>query len=440
MADFGGLGDASGGAPDGAGADAVQSPSGAVEVPVSREGELWLIGGEMPPAWRLALWRGNGATLWWDAADADGNRGVLISEAPAAAPWIGDLGGSAVAAMLAKAGDSDVAPPTVALAQSSPLVGHARDIAFARWRQAWWPASREALVPPLDPRILAAEKALALHALASASTNAQGAASAQNASDTAADGTARAAALTERARDAGFVDEPALASALFEFAAAELRFGPLPPAAETAPEHPTPGELAAKTRALVDSRGISATVPPGGNPEGADELPRDIADVPPSSGTPVADAALHRAPDLPKSSIGGFVDVDLSYTPNGVVDAAGRAHWRVGFRGASATVTVEILAAPRFGNEPALEPELCASFAGVNARLTLADGVWRGEHPVPLSTLTHPPAETSLLLYIPGHDRQRPSPDAPQLIRIARARLIAPTSASESDAAVREIR
>lgn len=319
----------------------------AVELPVIREETTWLFGAAMPPAWRLAVWQGPGATLWWDVSAPETDLGIVVTDATSALPWIGDVFGEAVSRLLRSQGE----PPAeaFALVRQTPLATAARDVALARWRQAWWPASREKLVPPLDPRLLAAERVDALDRLHKSTTS---------------------AALTDTA---------ALDSARDDLAAAERRF----------------------------SR--------------------------------VDDLALHRAPERTRAPLSGTVPIDVSPIPHGVVDAAAEARWHIAFQGAVPWINLEILAAPRFANEASPEPDLHASFAEINAKLTLAEGAWRAEQPVPLHVLTDPPSDGTLVLYLPGRDTRRPSPDAAELIRIAHERLVAPMSPSEAEAASRAI-
>lgn len=310
-------------------------------LPVTRDGATWIVGPDVPPTWRLAVRSGEGATLWWDVDDPAGCFGVIVTDALAAARWIGDVCGTALTHALI----ADAEPTDVSIIPDATYFPAARDAALARWRQAWWPASRERLVPPLDPRLLAAELADALRLLEPISS------------------------------------EAPTRAALDQLAAARERFGTGP-----------------------------------------------------------VDHALLRAPDRTRAPLSGTVAVDVSRVANGVVDAAAEARWHVVFRGGFPHIAVEVLAAPRFADAAPLEPDLHAGFADATVKLSLEGDAWRAEQPVPLSLLTSPPADRTLVLYVPGSDTQRAKADAAELIRIARERLIVPTSASERDAAAREIR
>ncbi|WP_105565718.1 hypothetical protein [Microbacterium halophytorum] len=323
-----------------AGVPAQPGPTASVPAPVSRDGDIWLVGPGLPPTWRLAVWAGDGATLWWDAGDPDARFGAIVTDAATARAWIGEACGSELVGVLSSEAES----AEVAITPDAVFFPAARDAALARWRQAWWPASRERLIPPLDPRLLAAELADALRILEPISS-----------------------------------DAPTRA-ALEQLAATRRRFG-------TAP----------------------------------------------------VDRPLYRAPDRTRAPLSGTVAVDLSRVANGVADAAAEARWHIVFRGAFPHIVVELLAAPRFANAAPLEPDLHASFADAAVKLTLEGDAWRAEQPVPLTMLTSPPADRTLVLWVPGTDTQRAQADAAELIRVARARLIAPTSPSERDAAARAI-
>lgn len=339
---------------------------------VVREAGLVTIGAAPPPAWRLAVWRGPGATLWWDAADPD-ECGAVVTDTASAAGWLGRAWGAPAAALTGDGADAG-APDAVEVAPGA-FADAARRVALARWRRAWWPASRIALIPPLDPRVTAAELALALADLAAA----------------------------EAGAEAGPDTGRELDRALADLATAERRLGSLDPA------HPVAGHV----RALAAERGVAP------------------AETPPSAHPP-----LRRAPDPVRAPLSGTVPVDAAATPHGVIDAADEARWRVVFRGASASIVLEVLAAPTFAGAPT--PEVYASFAGVTARLALHDGTWAAEHPVPLAALTTPPADRVVQVYAPGHE-PRPAAPAEERIRLARERLLSPQSPAEADAAARPI-
>ena len=372
-------------------------------LPVAWDAGTAVIGGAMPPAWRLAVWRGEGATLWWDACDLQAF-GAVVTDADRALGWLGRAWGAPAASALSASRDTagadrdapEARGPGDALIEvvAGEVAAAARRAALARWRRVWWPASRIALIPPLDPRVTAAELALALADLIRAD--------ACPADERPADERGAGSAVRLAAPDAPEELDRALAG----LAAAERRFGSLDAA----------HSVARDAHALAAERGI--------------DLPHD--------GSRVADPALRRAPDRVRAPLSGEVAVDASGLPHGVIDAADEARWRIAFRGASASIVLEVLAAPAFADESIPEPEMYASFAGVTARLERRDGVWTAERPVPLAALTTPPEDRVVQVFVPDHEARSAAP-ASERIRLARERLLAPTSPSEADAAVRPI-
>ena len=81
-----------------------------------------------------AIYEGAGALLWWNVAT--GESGADVWDAARADAWL-----------------------------SQPELGWhdlAQQAAYSRWRAAWWPASHLRAIAPLDPRLLAAQHAIAL--------------------------------------------------------------------------------------------------------------------------------------------------------------------------------------------------------------------------------------------------------------------------------------
>ncbi|MFC7877011.1 hypothetical protein [Isoptericola sp. NPDC057391] len=296
--------------------------------------------------WRTAVFEGAGALLWWDLGT--GASGVDVWDAPRAAAWL------------------DAVPRQTL-----------RRAALDAWREAWWPASRVAGVPPLDPRVLAARRATTLAAL---------------------DG------VTD--------DDTAVERVLRELAAQVARLGPLEHAAPPAGAGDEPAALAEQVRELADDYGVAldATVAP---PEPAQE--------------DYALAARGGPADGGAPLLEGSDPVDPGAVPQGVVDPWARVTWRVRL---SMTLEVTVPAAPGAGTRLPVAPSAVALPAeGDAAQVAPDDGagrllvplqlrgdVWRGEAPVGPTVLTRRPR---LGLRVPGFTPV-PGVDAAQLVAIAR--------------------
>lgn len=309
----------------------------------------WVLGGATPPAWRLGVWAGAGATLWWDVAEPGTRFGAVVWEVSRASAWLGEVHGPHVSEALREAAAHGRTGRRSVETVPGRLAAAARDAALAQWRQDWWPASRLRLIPPLDPRLVAAELAESLGRLGDANAD----------PDAAEDARAVVAQAEER---------------LGATTATPLIAAPEP---EPAPE-------------------------PGG-------------------------------------ILSGAMTLDLARVPPGVVDATGEARWRVSMRMTGAVISVEILAAPGFADEPPAEVDLRVSVAEVEASLRLRGDVWAARHPVPPEMLASPPVDRAVALSVPGYERSPAPIPSGELIRVARERLIAPASLSEHDAAGREI-
>ncbi|MGM1058342.1 hypothetical protein [Saccharothrix sp. Mg75] len=108
---------------------------------------------------RTALVEAAGALLAWDVL-ADGPPAARVDDPGRAADWLWEVYGDAAGAVLAGADEVDVP------ADGDWRVRDAcRVLAQLEWARAWWPASLPAGVPPLDPVLLAAERAVATSAV-----------------------------------------------------------------------------------------------------------------------------------------------------------------------------------------------------------------------------------------------------------------------------------
>lgn len=272
----------------------------------------------MTPPWRTALFEGAGATLWWDLGT--GASGVDVWDAPRAAGWLD--------------APRDAVRDTM------------RQAALVAWREAWWPASRVAGVAPLDPRVLAARKALALAAL---------------------DG------ITD--------DDEAVERALRELGDHVARLGPLEDA-----------DLAERVRELADDYGAAGSPAPVPVP----------APGPPRENYALA-AAGGRAGGAPLLAGGG--PVDPGAVPQGLVDPLGRIAWEVRL---PLTVVVTVPAAPTVGAPPAVP--LLAAAGGLEVPLRRAGATWFGEAPASPTVLTARPVvrlEVPGFPPVPGVDARR---------------------------------
>jgi len=253
----------------------------------------------LTPAWRTAVLEGAGALLWWDLGT--GEQGADVWDEARAAGWL-DVAGE------------DVLVP-------------ARRAALDAWRAAWWPASRVADVPPLDPRVLTARRALALAAL---------------------DG------VTD--------DDEAVVRALRELAA----LGP----------GPVGGPLDEQVRELAADHGVDlAASDPLGSPGPRPEEYALAAGAAGPRGAPVLD---------------GVDPVDPGAVPQGVVDPLGQVAWRVDLAGgADLTLAVTVPTAPVVGAPPRVTLRAVAGETVVPLRR--AGDAWSGTVPAPPALLAARP-------------------------------------------------
>ncbi len=344
----------------------------------ARLGEGWRIGADAPAPWLVGIVEGAGATLWWPAGD--GEPGGLVWDAATASGWIDAVWGGTTAA-LGEAGAfaGERAGRLQGGVADGPLAGAARRAALAGWREAWWPASRIAGVPALDPRLVTAERAIALAEL---------------------DGALDDAAAVERA--------------LVDHREALRRHGTL--AGSAVP-------LALRVADVADHHGVHLV---GAAPE-APIRPR--AD----------DYALAASGDRAAAALSsGSTRVDPVAVPQGLVDPAGEVLWNVSLGAGGAVLRVAVPAAPRFGDAPAPPVDLRARVGDTELGLAQRGEEWAGEETVPATVLTRPLAAAELI--VPGFAGDPPRGDAraehpgDALVRIARARLAAPESLAEEAA------
>ena len=316
--------------------------------------------GPVPPAHaHAALLETAGALLIWDAADPAGPPTATVWDPALALDVAWQIyGPGAVPVLLERTGSFAPAP--------APARDHARRAALATWAATWWPASSLAGIPPLDPRILAVERADALIAV-------------------------------EHVLDGDELLPVALADGLA--AARALRLAPEIDAAV----RPALAALEARVEEGAADRGITA------GSAAAMPAREDFALAASATARSAADALAE-----------GTEPLDLSAFAPGTVDAAGSAHWQV--RSAESDVVLEI-SVPRAPSISAADPgPLDAVFAGVALTLRPEPGRFAGSAAAPATILLTPPAARTLALASRGY-RGRRDVDAGALLALARERL-----------------
>lgn len=337
------------------------------------------IGSPRPPAWLAAVFEGAGAELWWHVET--GRAGAEVWDAPRAAGWIDEVWPGTSAAVLSDIDANSVgfgrenAPQDLGSAdgrtdlrqnpsgarggsdRTGPLEPYARRAALAAWREAWWPASHTAGIAPLDPRVLAAERLLALAGLDGAADD---------------DDAVRRAAqhLSEQIRAAGSFDAHALDPGDAE------RLAPLVPGGA----HGDPRRRVLDAVAeIADDHGV--------------ELPRVAART-------RADYALAASGSAVGAALlAGSDPVDPGAVPQGVLDPFGRIEWRV-----TATMTIDVTApaAPLFDGVMPDPIELRAHICGADIALERSGDVWSGSGPAPAGILAAPPEHRAVRLRATG--------------------------------------
>lgn len=111
------------------------------------------------PPFLTAIVEAAGALLHWDPTAGVGSPDAHIDDLTAAAGWLSDVYGPAVAAAARDGEETAVAvdPRDPHVVDAVLRLGH------LSWARAWWPAG--ARIPALDPALLAAEITVASHAV-----------------------------------------------------------------------------------------------------------------------------------------------------------------------------------------------------------------------------------------------------------------------------------
>lgn len=317
--------------------------------------------GPVPPApAHAALLETAGALLVWDAADP--------IAPPTAAVWDPALAVDVAWQVYGPGAVPVLREQTGAFApDAAPALNHARRAALATWAAAWWPASTLAGIPPLDPRILAVERADALVAV-------------EHLLDgdellfaVLADGLAAARALHL---------EPRIAAAM----------------------RPALAALEARVEEAAADRGVTT-----GSAAAAMPAREDFA---------LAASATARSAAGVLAE--GTEPLDVSAFAPGTIDPAGSAHWQV--RPGETGVVLEV-SAPRAPATSPTDPEpLDAVFAGVALTLRPERGRFAGSVTTPATILLTPPAARTLTLASPGY-RGRRDVHAGALLALALERL-----------------
>jgi len=107
---------------------------------------------------RTAMIEARGALLSWDATADERFPDAEIHSPAEAAGWLAEIYGAEIAAAV-RSGEERAVP----LPEGAELVDAARRLASLTWATDWWPAG--VYTPALDGAILAAETALAAHAV-----------------------------------------------------------------------------------------------------------------------------------------------------------------------------------------------------------------------------------------------------------------------------------
>ncbi|RIQ15681.1 serine/threonine-protein kinase, partial [Jiangella rhizosphaerae] len=286
---------------------------------------------------RTALVEAAGALLTWDVVDGSTLPSATVHDPERAAGWLWEVYGPEAAAVLLAGGPGT---SVVEVAPAAPDVADAAyRLAWLTWAEAWWPASYVADVPPLDPYLLSAERALTAHAV-------------------------------EHLLDDDEAVERALHAAVRATPAARPSSADTPLAEHRA-------VLLARLAELGDAYGIAVPEPAAG----------------PAAGPRPPELALAAgAPPEPSGTVvqSGSAVVDWSLVPPGVVDAAAAATWTVRRRDDATVLEVGVAPAPR-----PVAAELRARFgpADLPLRPDGDGGPLLGTAPLPPAALLLPAAQ-----------------------------------------------
>ncbi|MFB7845108.1 hypothetical protein [Microbacterium sp. NPDC056052] len=329
-------------------------------LPATRTSEGLRIGPVPPAPAHAALLETTGALLVWDAADPAGPPTATVWDPALAVDVAWQIYGPDAVPVLLEQASAFTPAPAAALE-------HARRAALATWAAAWWPASSLAGIPPLDPRILAVERADALVAVEH------------------------------------LLDGEELLLAVLTDGLAAVRALRSAPGIDAA-VHPALAALEDRVEEAAADRGVTAG-------SAAAALPAREEFALAASATARSAAGVLAE---------GSEPLDLSAFAPGTVDAAGSAHWQV--RSGESGVVLEI-SVPRAPSTSAAGPEpLDAVFAGVALALRPEGGRFAGRVAAPATILLTPPAARTLALASPGY-RSRHDVDAGALLALARERL-----------------
>lgn len=324
-----------------------------------------LVGTEPADGARAALLEARGALLVWDVA-AGGPPSALVHHAPSAVAWLWEVFGADVtAAVLAAEAGEDASFACV----PGPSADAARTAALAAWAAAWWPASVPGGIPPLDPRLVALERADALVAVEH---------------------------LLEEADAA----TAALADAL------AVRLADAEPDTAPAAVRDEIGALVERVRDLAEDRGVLPAAP---------EPVRSA----------YALAAAGAVPPVPVAS--GSDPVDPASVPPGTADVVAEARWSVvrTERGEN-ELHVRVDRAPAHPADDRADARadvpLEADLAGARVRLALDAAAYTGTAAVPAAILLTPPERRRLVVRAPGYATGAPLTGR-ELARIAEGRL-----------------
>ncbi len=309
---------------------------------------------------RLALLEADGALLTWDALGDSPPHAQVWDEARAAA-WLWQFDGF------------------------DPVVARqARRAALADWARGWWPASYAAGIPPLDPRIVTLDRAVAF-------------------------------AAVEHLLDGTEALEGELTSAL---AAA--------------------GSLEGDSPAVIDDE-VAGLI--AGVRELAEDAGLDAAAVSPwpAERREYALAAAGSAEDADEVLAQGAELISPHRLAPGSADPFAPARWQL-LRGARPLLRVTVPGAPRHPADfPPPEP-LLATFAGVSLWLEPGPGGYLGEREVEACVLLQRPVLAVHSTDFAGDEPPLAVEERAAILDAVRARLRAPATAYEREAARRGLR
>ncbi|MGC3953173.1 MAG: hypothetical protein QM804_02775 [Propionicimonas sp.] len=302
-----------------------------------------------------ALLEADGATLIWDLTTQNALPAAIVWDPRRAAAWAWQVYGPGATDALAGTESSFAATP-------GPALAAARTAARCGWARAWWPASRLAELPPLDPRLLDLEEATALVELEHLLDDPEG------------------------------VDDR-LGAALAATAGMDDATGDV-------------GALIARGRELAADRGLRVAEPAAAPAGRRSDFALAAGDA---TGAPGAVAT-------------GTAPLDLSRLAPGTVDAAEPARWSIHREAGETVLEVTVERAPRHPADTAEPAPLEAGFAGVTLSLIPEEGRFAGRVAVPARILLSRPEQRVLEVASPGYGGGWQA-DADALLALARASL-----------------